>query len=100
MGAGVSIEETDKKNDETTEKNKIKETIKSAIEEGVEQAELLDLITGELFFSFDNITGMPLLSGSYKKFGDAEYCKESMMLLSEDSKPHQISLPSHLIAFL
>ena len=94
MGAGVSIKKTDEKNDEkvdeksdeTTEsKNKIKETIKSAIEEGVEQAELLDLITGELFFSFDNITGMPLLSGSYKKFGDAEYCKESMMLLSEAS---------------
>jgi len=70
---------------ETNSENTIENTIQLAIKEGAKQAELLDLITGKLFFSFDNITRLPLLSGSYKKFGDADYCQESMMLLSEAS---------------
>jgi len=74
---------------ETRTDNVVKNTIENAIQlsirNGARKCELIDFITGKLFFEFNQTTKMPMLSGSYKKFSDAEYCKEFKILLSEAS---------------
>lgn len=65
--------------------NKIENAIQLAIQNGARTSELIDFITGKIFFEFDQTTKTPMLSGSYKKFSDAEYCNKFKMLLSEAS---------------
>ena len=63
--------------------NAIENVLQLAIQNGARKCELLDFITGKIFFDFDQTTKTPMLSGSYKKFSDIEYCKDFKMLLSE-----------------
>jgi hypothetical protein len=65
--------------------NVIENAIQLAIQTGARKCELIDFITGKIFFDFDQITKRPMLSGSYKKFSDPEYCNKFKMLLSEAS---------------
>jgi len=63
--------------------NNIENIILLAIQNGAKKCELIDFITGKIFFEFNKTTKSPMLSGSYKNFSDIEYCKEFKMLLSE-----------------